>query len=79
MGKVYDHVTWWSYGMPIGLIIYGIYLLREWRRSINPNASQVERGLNEWWNLSQGVVALGGGIVLLIILIYMDCTGYLAK
>ena len=79
MNKTSFTPPWWAFCMSIGFIILGLYMLRVWKKSINPNASQGERAFNEWFNLIQAIGALIAGIVYLTILIIQVCTGWTAQ
>lgn len=70
---------WFAYVFSIGFIIFGIYLLKLWRKSINPNASELERIFKEWRYLAFGIFCIVVGVGGLIILIIQDCTGWVAK
>jgi hypothetical protein len=77
MDKVYEYTPWWTYLGLVGFIIWGIYLLKSWRKIRNPNASFGERAFTEWGYLIHGIGAIIGGVVGLIVCIHNDCIGHL--
>lgn len=63
----------WVYFMCVGFILLGIILLKMWRRSINPIASEWDRMLSERTYFIQGIGSIAIGIIGLIIAIYKAC------
>lgn len=77
LDKVYNTPPWWAYLFPVLFVTVGIYMIKLWRRSINPNASTWERALNEWNYMIIGIGLVIGGIMYLTIIVYQDCVGHI--
>jgi len=60
-------------------VLAGIYFLKLWRKSINPKATFGDRVLGEGINLITGIFLIVVGIMALVMSIYHDCTGWIAK
>lgn len=78
MEKVYATPPWWAYLVAIGFIIFGVYLIKLWRSPLKPNASEWDKKTHIVY-LIQGIAAILGGIMAIVIFIYQDCTGWIAK
>lgn len=75
---IFNIVPLWVYFMSIGFTGIGIYEFRNWRKERNPSNTPEEIAY-KWIGLLPAFIAFGGGIVSLIIIIYMDCTGHSAQ
>ena len=73
MDKVYKYPPWWAYCIVLSGIVISIYWLRDWRTLIN------KKGYDFLVNFLKPLILLIGSIAYLIILIYKDYTGYLAR
>lgn len=67
-----------SYIMPIGFIFLGVYFYKVWKRPLKDTASEWDRKTHIVY-LMQGITAILGGIMFLIISIIHACTGWVAK
>jgi hypothetical protein len=70
---------WWIYPVSIGFILMGLRDLKKWREKRDPNASSLDRNVNDVQYLYTGIFAVASGITILIISIYQACTGWVAK
>jgi len=67
-----------SYLVPVGFIIWGIYLFKVWKRPLKPNASKWDKSTHRVY-LTNAIGAFLGGIIFLVISIIHACTGWVAK
>ena len=67
-----------SYITPIGFIIWGIYLIKIWRKPLKSDVSDWDKSTHGVY-LINGIGAIFGGIIFFIISISQACTGWVAK
>jgi len=79
LNRIHYTPPWWIYPVSIGFIFWGIYMLKVWRKSIDPNAKPWKRATTERIYLKLGIGLIVGGILFLIISIYQACTGWVAQ